>query len=35
MRGYAYQSLGVSQGDAIVGGRALLTASVEAVHWIT
>ena len=35
VRGYAYQSLGVSQGDAIVGGRALLTASVEAVHWIT
>ncbi len=35
VRGYAYQSLGVNQGDAIVGGRALLTASVEAVHWIT
>ena len=35
VRGYAYQSLGVSEGDAIVGGRALLTASAEAVHWLT
>ena len=35
VRGYAYQSLGVVQGNAIVGGRALLTASVEAVHWLT
>ncbi|WP_038168196.1 autotransporter assembly complex family protein [Thiomonas sp. FB-Cd] len=35
VRGYAYQSLGVVQGNAVVGGRALLTASVEAVHWLT
>ncbi|MHB1666796.1 MAG: autotransporter assembly complex protein TamA [Thiomonas sp.] len=35
VRGYAYQSLGVTEGDAIVGGRALLTASAEAVHWLT
>ncbi len=34
VRGYAYQSLGVEQGGAVVGGRALLTASVEAVHWL-
>ncbi len=35
VRGYAYQSLGVTEGGAIVGGRALLTASAEAVHWLT
>ena len=35
VRGYSYQSLGVPEGDAIVGGRALLTASAEAVHWLT
>jgi translocation and assembly module TamA len=32
-RGYAYQSLGVQQGDAIVGGRYLETGTVEYVHW--
>jgi translocation and assembly module TamA len=32
-RGYAYQSLGVQQGDAIVGGRYLATGTVEYVHW--
>jgi translocation and assembly module TamA len=32
-RGYAYQSLGVAQGDAIVGGRYLETGTVEYVHW--
>ena len=35
VRGYAYQSLGVRQGDAIVGGRYLAVASVEYVHWFT
>ncbi len=35
VRGYAYESLGVKQGDAIVGGRYLAVASVEATHWIT
>lgn len=33
-RGYAFQSLGVTKGDAIVGGRYLLTASAEFVHWL-
>jgi translocation and assembly module TamA len=33
-RGYAYQSLGVTDGDAIVGGRYLATGSAEVVHWI-
>src|SRR5690606_5985145 len=33
-RGYAYQSLGVREGEAIVGGRYLLTASAEYVHWL-
>jgi translocation and assembly module TamA len=33
-RGYAYQSLGVPEGNAIVGGRYLATASVEYVHWL-
>jgi len=33
-RGYAYQSLGVRQGDAIVGGRYIATGTVEYVHWL-
>jgi len=33
VRGYEYQSLGVQQGAAIVGGRYLATASVDFVHW--
>ncbi|MBP9217540.1 MAG: outer membrane protein assembly factor [Sterolibacterium sp.] len=33
VRGYAYQSLGVVEGNAIVGGRALLTSSLEYTHW--
>lgn len=35
VRGYAYQSLGLAQGDAIVGGRYLFTASAEFDHWFT
>jgi len=35
VRGYAYQSLGVKEGDAIVGGRYLATGSVEVVQWLT
>jgi len=35
VRGYAYQSLGVTQGLAIVGGRYLALASAEYVHWLT
>ncbi|HZA94522.1 MAG TPA: BamA/TamA family outer membrane protein [Burkholderiaceae bacterium] len=34
VRGYDYESLGVSRGGAIVGGRALALASVEYVHWL-
>jgi len=33
-RGYAYQSLGVQKGQAIVGGRYLATGTVEYVHWL-
>ena len=33
-RGYAFQSLGVQEGDAIVGGRFLATGTVEYVHWL-
>lgn len=35
VRGYDYQSLGVPEGDAIVGGRYLAVASVEYVRWLT
>jgi translocation and assembly module TamA len=35
VRGYAYQSLGVTDGDATVGGRYLATGSVEVVQWLT
>jgi translocation and assembly module TamA len=33
VRGYAFESLGVQQADAIVGGRRLFVASVEYTHW--
>lgn len=33
-RGYGFQSLGVQKGEAVVGGRYLLTASAEFVHWL-
>lgn len=35
VRGYAYQSLGVAAGDAIIGGRYLATGSLEVVQWLT
>jgi translocation and assembly module TamA len=35
VRGYAYQSLGVHEGSAVVGGRYLALASAEYVHWLT
>lgn len=35
VRGYAYQSLGVKQGNAIVGGRYLGVATAEYTHWIS
>ncbi|MBR7801089.1 autotransporter assembly complex protein TamA [Undibacterium fentianense] len=33
VRGYAYQSLGVRQGEAVVGGRVMAASSLEYVHW--
>jgi translocation and assembly module TamA len=33
VRGYAYQELGVREGDATVGGRILATASAEYQYW--
>lgn len=35
VRGYAYESLGVKKGNAIVGGRYLVTGSLEAIQWLT
>ena len=35
VRGYAFESLGVHQGSAIVGGRYLLVTSAEYTHWIS
>ena len=34
VRGYAYQSLGIKEGDATVGGRFLGVVSAEATHWL-
>ena len=34
VRGYAYQSLGVQDGDAIVGGRYFALTSAEYTHWL-
>lgn len=35
VRGYAYQSLGVRSGDAIIGGSMMAASSIEYVHWRT
>ncbi len=35
VRGYAFESIGVREGDAIVGGRRLFVASAEYTHWVT
>lgn len=35
VRGYAYQSLGIREGNAIVGGRYLGVATAEYTHWIS
>lgn len=35
VRGYAFQALGIKDGDAILGGRVLLTGSTELVQWFT
>jgi translocation and assembly module TamA len=34
VRGYAYQSLGIKEGSATVGGRYLAIASAEVTHWL-
>lgn len=34
VRGYAFESLGVQQGEAIVGGRRLIVGSAELIHWV-
>jgi translocation and assembly module TamA len=34
VRGYAFDSIGVEQAGAVVGGRRLLVGSVEYTHWI-
>ncbi len=34
VRGYAYQSLGLKEGSATLGGRYLAVASAEATHWL-
>lgn len=34
VRGYAYQSLGVQDASAIVGGRSMVTGSIEYIHWL-
>lgn len=33
-RGYAFQSLGIQEGNATVGGRYLATATAEGIHWL-
>ncbi|MGB4812524.1 MAG: autotransporter assembly complex family protein [Methylophilaceae bacterium] len=35
VRGYAFQSLGVAEAGAVVGGKYLATGSVEIVQWLT
>jgi translocation and assembly module TamA len=35
IRGYAFESIGVRQGEAVVGGRYLALAAVEYTRWIT
>ena len=34
VRGYAFESLGVPQGSAVVGGRYYAVGSAEVIHWI-
>jgi translocation and assembly module TamA len=35
IRGYAFESIGVRQGDAVLGGRYLAWGSVELTHWVS
>jgi translocation and assembly module TamA len=34
VRGYAFESLGVREGEAVLGGRRLAVGSVELIHWV-
>ena len=34
VRGYGYQSIGIREGNAVVGGRFLITGTAEYVHWL-
>jgi translocation and assembly module TamA len=35
VRGYAFESLGVRRGDAVLGGRYLAIGSIELTHWFS
>jgi translocation and assembly module TamA len=35
VRGYGFQSLGVTEGDAVIGGRYLAVGSIELIQWLT
>ena len=35
IRGYDFKSIGVQEGNAIVGGRTMATATIEYTHWLT
>lgn len=35
LRGYDFKSIGVQEGDAVVGGRVMATGTVEYTHWLT
>lgn len=35
VRGYNFQSLGIQDGDTVLGGRVLLTGSTELIQWLT
>ncbi len=35
VRGYAFQSLGITSGTSTLGGRVLLTGSAEVIQWLT
>jgi len=35
VRGYGFQSLGIDSGDAVLGGRVMLTGSTEVIQWLT
>jgi len=35
LRGYAFKSIGVHEGSAVVGGRTMATGTAEYTHWLT